>query len=84
MFSDLSYATVGLNAGDGRNYATVDGSNTAGIINIPNTSNVGKPGIWVFQANLAEVSGINKECCNVCCSFAVGSQLIDVCVNGEI
>lgn len=76
MFSDLTYATVGLNAGDGRNYAIVAGSNTAGIINISNTSNVGIPGIWVFQANLAEVPGINKECCNVCCSLVVDSQLI--------
>lgn len=78
MFSGLAYATVGLNAGNGRNYAIVPGSNTAGIINIFNTSNVGIPGIWVFQANLAEVQGINKECCNVFCSFVVllfGSQL---------
>ena len=77
MFSGLTYATVGLNAGNGRNYTTVPGSNTAGIINISNTSNVGKPGIWAFQANLAELSGINKECCNICCSLVVGSQLIN-------
>ena len=63
VFSGLAYATVGLNAGDGRNFAIVPGSNTVGVINISNTSNVGIPGIWVFQANLAEVSGINKECC---------------------
>ena len=50
-------ATVGLNAGDNKTFASVTGSNTNDIINIEQTSNIGVPGIWVFQVNGAEVLG---------------------------
>ena len=44
-------AQVGFNAGDGVNYAAVPASRTADIINIASTSNVGTPGVWIFQIN---------------------------------
>ena len=42
-------ALAGINAGDGINYVTVSGSRTPDIINITRTSNVGIPGVWMFQ-----------------------------------
>ena len=44
-------AQVGFNAGDGVNFAAVPESRTGEIINIDTTSNVGVPGVWVFQVN---------------------------------
>jgi len=44
-------AQVGFNAGDGIRFASVPGSQTAGIINIDNTSNVDIPGMWVYQVD---------------------------------
>ena len=44
-------AQVGFNAGDGINYAAVPESRTAEIVNITTTSNVGVPGVWIFQVN---------------------------------
>ena len=42
---------VGFNAGDGVNFAVVPASRTPDIINIDTTSNVGIPGVWIFQVN---------------------------------
>ena len=42
-------ALAGINAGDGINSITINGSLTPEIINIDKTSNVGSPGIWMFQ-----------------------------------
>ena len=42
-------ALAGINAGDNITYVTVPGSQTADIINITRTSNVGIPGVWMFQ-----------------------------------
>ena len=42
-------ALAGINAGDHVNQSTVPGSHTSGIINITRTSNVGIPGVWMFQ-----------------------------------
>ena len=42
-------ALAGINAGDGINQFTVSGSRTPSIINIARTSNVGIPGVWMFQ-----------------------------------
>ena len=44
-------ALAGINAGDGVNSITIPGSRTQDIINISQTSNVGIPGIWMFQVN---------------------------------
>ena len=51
-------ATVGLNAGDAMmNSLTVTGSNTADVINIASTTNIGIQGIWAFQVNQAQITG---------------------------
>ena len=42
-------ALAGINAGDRINHVTVSGSRTSSIINIARTSNVGIPGVWMFQ-----------------------------------
>ena len=42
-------AVAGINAGDGVNHFTIPGSSTPDIINIDRTSNVGRPGVWMFQ-----------------------------------
>ena len=44
-------AQVGFNAGDGIRFASVPGSQTAAIINITTTSNVGIPGVWIYQVD---------------------------------
>ncbi len=50
-------AQVGFNAGDGVRFATVPGSRTPAVINITQTSNVGVPGMWVFQVDEGIISG---------------------------
>ena len=42
-------AVAGINGGDGVNYFNIPGSLTPDIINIDETSNVGIPGVWMFQ-----------------------------------
>ena len=42
-------ALAGINVGDSINHVTVTGSRTSSIINIARTSNVGIPGVWMFQ-----------------------------------
>ena len=42
---------AGINAGDGVNSVTIPGSLTPSIINITQTSNVGIPGVWMFQVD---------------------------------
>ena len=44
-------ARVGVNAGDGVQSSSVPESQTAAIINIAMTSNIRKPGVWLFQVN---------------------------------
>ena len=44
-------ALAGINAGDGINNITIPGSLTPSIINITQTSNVGIPGVWMFQVD---------------------------------
>ena len=44
-------AQVGLNAGNGVDFITVQGSLTSDIFNIDHDSNVGCPGVFVFQVN---------------------------------
>ena len=50
-------ALAGINVGDGINSITIPGSLTPSIINISKTSNVGIPGVWMF-----EVDGGNRMC----------------------
>ena len=44
-------ALAGINAGDGVNSVAIPGSLTPNIINITQTSNVGIPGVWMFQVD---------------------------------
>ena len=44
-----SRALAGINAGDGVNHITIPGSLTPSIIDIEETSNVGIPGVWIFN-----------------------------------
>lgn len=48
-------AQVGFNAGDGIRFASVPGSQTPAIINIASTSNVGRPGVWLFRVDQEEI-----------------------------
>ena len=58
-------ALAGINAGDGENFETVPGSRTSGIINVQETSNIGIPGMWMFQINKgAYVHTVGVACCN--------------------
>ena len=47
---DRLHAVAGISAGDGINFNTIPESQTAEIINVDETSNVGIPGVWMFQA----------------------------------
>ena len=42
-------ALAGFNAGDRIRFFNVPGSRTSEIINIASTSNVNKPGVWIFR-----------------------------------
>lgn len=47
---------VGINDIDGQ-YFSVPGALTPNIINVVNTSNVGRPGLWVFQVDTYITAG---------------------------
>lgn len=47
---------VGFNAGDGVNYYAVNGSMTDSVLNLPQMSNIGIPGKFVFRVDLAEIA----------------------------
>ena len=56
-------ATVGLNAGDGKNFVNVMSTDADDVINITitSTSNIGMPGMWAFKVNPVEITGINHD-----------------------
>ena len=56
-------AQAGFNAGDGLRFANVPGSQTAEIVNIDSTSNVNRPGVWIFRADEEEIV-VTQECNN--------------------
>ncbi|XP_030834993.1 sushi, nidogen and EGF-like domain-containing protein 1 [Strongylocentrotus purpuratus] len=53
-------AQVGFNAGDGVTFYSVPGSQTAAIVDIETTSNIGVPGRWVFRTDNSNIEGL--EC----------------------
>ena len=61
-------ALVGVNAGDDNRQFNVSESLTSDIINITTTSNIGVPGVWIFQVNGEEISTapINGTICLHC------------------
>ena len=44
-------AVAGISAGDGVRFEQVPGSLTADILDIESTSNVGRPGVWIYRVN---------------------------------
>ncbi|KAK3087620.1 hypothetical protein FSP39_008510 [Pinctada imbricata] len=53
---------AGFNAGDQRNYYSIEGAQTDAVVNLTLTSNVGIPGKWVFQVDRDTVQNI--KCSN--------------------
>ena len=45
----------GFNAGDGIRFFNIPGSRTNDILNLPSTSNVARPGQWMFRTDEASV-----------------------------
>ena len=64
-------ALVGVNAGDGVRSSFVSESRTAAIINIANTSNVDRPGLWLFQVN-----EVDEDSSTLLCGFSVHHDLM--------
>ena len=48
-------AQAGFNAGDGKRFFTLPGSGFSEILNLTSSSNVGRPGVWVFRVDGVEV-----------------------------
>ena len=46
-------ALAGINAGDGYNYYIIPGSQTPSIVNITQTTNIGVPGVWMYNLKCA-------------------------------
>ena len=59
MGETSSSALVGFNAGSRNRSETIPHSLTTSIINITRTSNVGIPGMWIFQVNGEEIEAPN-------------------------
>ena len=55
LYHDIQWSrrtSIGLNAGDGVNFVTVSESLTLdGILSLPNTSNVGVPGVYIYRVD---------------------------------
>ncbi|KAJ8300970.1 hypothetical protein KUTeg_022489 [Tegillarca granosa] len=51
-------AQAGFNAGDGENYYSIEGAQTAAVVNFTITSNVGVPGKWVFRVDGKSVEDV--------------------------
>lgn len=49
---------AGFNAGDGENYYSIEGAQTAAVVNFTLTSNVGIPGKWVFRVDGKSVEDV--------------------------
>ena len=56
------YAQVGFNKGDGTKFSVVPESGTANVAKMHLNSNVGEPGIWVFEitGNDDEISALQS------------------------
>ena len=70
-------ALAGVNAGDGDRQFNVSESLTDDIINISTTSNIGVPGVWIFQVNGGELSMApiyGNLLCGILCYCAEQSQ----------
>ena len=57
-------ALAGINAGDHVDHVIIPGSLTSDIINIARTSNIGNPGVWIFQVGHGTYEHFNHSCKN--------------------
>ncbi|XP_036834824.1 sushi, nidogen and EGF-like domain-containing protein 1 isoform X3 [Oncorhynchus mykiss] len=64
-------AQAGFNAGDGKRYFNIPGSRTDDMVDVDGTTNVGRPGRWVFRIDNAqvEVGGCNHSDVEECSSY---------------
>ena len=55
-------AQTGFSAGDGliMRYFTLNGSGTDAVLSLNSTSNVGQPGVWIFQVDGDQVVSAGK------------------------
>ena len=53
-------AQAGFSAGDGMRYFTLNGSGTDGVLSLNSTTNVGRPGVWIFQVDGDQVVPAGK------------------------
>ena len=53
-------AQAGFSAGDGMRYFTLNGSGTDAVLSLNFTSNVGRPGVWIFQVDGDQVVSAGK------------------------
>ncbi|XP_030835520.1 sushi domain-containing protein 2-like [Strongylocentrotus purpuratus] len=78
-------AQVGFNAGDGVTSYSVPGSQTAVVVDIETTSNIGVPGRWVFRTDNSNIEGLECTTSGAISLFPlVGSMLggTQVLING--
>ncbi|XP_061173563.1 fibropellin-1-like [Saccostrea echinata] len=54
---------VGFNAGDGENYYSVPGSMTNAVLNLPQMSNIGIPGQFVFRVDQSKITNADMDEC---------------------
>ena len=78
LYEDIQWSSatsIGLNAGDGVNFVTVPESLTVnGVLNLPNTSNVGLPGVYIYRVDQAPgkiIICIMFTCLQRYCSFDI-------------
>lgn len=59
-------AKAGFDYGDGRTFYTIEGSCSSQVTNLPQTTNVESPGIWVFKIDNELEEGMARFMLNLC------------------
>ena len=75
---------MGFNRGHGRVFSAVPESRTADVINMDKRSNVGKPGLWIFEISQQGGQMIpiiqSKKCCiKISMKYLIGCTTNYVC-----
>ena len=55
------YAQVGFNKGNGMDFSVVPESGSMDVINMDKKSNVGKPGVWIFEISNEEIPVLQSK-----------------------
>ena len=77
-------AQGGFNAGDGVRFFSINDSQTPAIVNIETTSNVGVPGLWMFQVDQNALStpsappGTSCASSSYTYSSTISSDIVDL------